>query len=81
MLHFLFVGLCYLAFRLIPSAELCRRFSLRLPDSDAASALPLPPYLAYLVIGSICSVPPPHAVTEGDNEEGADEEMRRGTMR
>ena len=42
MLHVLFVGLCYLAFRLLPSAGLCRRFSLRLPDSAAASALPSP---------------------------------------
>ena len=49
MLHFLFIGLCYLAFRLLPSAGLCRRFSLRLPDSAAASALPSLPYLAYLV--------------------------------
>ena len=48
MLHFLFVGLCYLAFRLLPSAGLCRCFSLRPPDSAAASALPSPPYLAYL---------------------------------
>ena len=70
MLHFLFVGLCYLAFRLLPSAGLCRRFSLRLPDSAAASALPSPPYLAYLVIGSICSVPPPHAVTGTPPSEG-----------
>ena len=67
MLHFLFIGLCYLAFRLLPSAGLCRRFSLRLPDSAAASALPLP---AYLVIGSICSVPPPHAVTGTPPSEG-----------
>ena len=70
MLHFLFVGLCYLAFRLLPSAGLCRCFSLRLPDSAAASALPSPPYLAYLVIGSICSVPPPHAVTGTPPSEG-----------
>ena len=70
MLHFLFVGLCYLAFRLLPSAGLCRRFSLCLPDSAAASALPSPPYLAYLVIGSICSVPPPHAVTGTPPSEG-----------
>jgi hypothetical protein len=63
MLHFLFVGLCYLAFRLLPSAGLCRRFSLRLPDSAAASAPPSLPYLAYLATSG--SVPPPHAVTAG----------------
>jgi hypothetical protein len=68
MLHFLFVGLCYLAFRLLPSAGLCRRFSLRLPDSAAASAPPSLPYLAYLATSG--SVPPPHAVTGTPPSEG-----------
>ena len=52
MLHFLFVGLCHLAFRSLPSAGLCCRFRLLL--------CPIWPIWPPLAIGS---VPPPHAVT------------------